>query len=661
MNPKEEVSELRQKLETYNYQYYVLDDPTVSDFVYDKLLRRLEELEEENPELKSPDSPTQRVGGAALTTFAPVEHPVPLESLQDVFSFEELEEFDRRLRETVPDAQYSVEPKIDGLSVALEYENGVFVRGATRGDGRIGEDVTENLKTIRSIPLRLPEDAPEHLIVRGEVFMPKPVFAALNEERELRGENLFANPRNAAAGSLRQQDPKVAAARKLDILLFNIQLADGAEFETHLETLAFMERMHMKVIPRFLCGTVQEAEERIREIGDGREAYPFDIDGAVVKLNSLAGRETLGSTAKFPRWAAAYKYPPEQKESVLKDIVIQVGRTGVLTPKAVIAPVRLAGTTVTNATLHNQDFITEKDIRIGDTVLVQKAGEIIPEIVSVCREKRPEGAEPYVFPSVCPVCGAPVERDEDGAAIRCTGAECPAQLMRHLVHFASRDAMDIEGLGPALIQSLVQAGFVKTPGDLYHITAQDVEQLERMGKKSAENLIQAVEKSKGNDLSKLLFAFGIRQVGQKAAKILAVRFGSLEKLRNASLEELTAVPDIGEITAQSLIAWMNAPQSIHLIETLKEAGVNMESLSAPVGDRLAGMTFVLTGELEHFTRKEAGERIERLGGKVSGSVSKKTTYVVAGEAAGSKLRKAQELQIPILSEQDLLDLLREEA
>ena len=661
MNPKEEVSELRQKLETYNYQYYVLDDPTVSDFVYDKLLRRLEELEEENPELKSPDSPTQRVGGAALTTFAPVEHPVPLESLQDVFSFEELEEFDRRLRETVPDAQYSVEPKIDGLSVALEYENGVFVRGATRGDGRIGEDVTENLKTIRSIPLRLPEDAPEHLIVRGEVFMPKPVFAALNEERELRGENLFANPRNAAAGSLRQQDPKVAAARKLDILLFNIQLADGAEFETHLETLAFMERMHMKVIPRFLCGTVQEAEERIRQIGDGREEYPFDIDGAVVKLNSLSERETLGSTAKFPRWAAAYKYPPEQKESVLKDIVIQVGRTGVLTPKAVIAPVRLAGTTVTNATLHNQDFITEKDIRIGDTVLVQKAGEIIPEIVSVCREKRPEGAEPYVFPSVCPVCGAPVERDEDGAAIRCTGAECPAQLMRHLVHFASRDAMDIEGLGPALIQSLVQAGFVKTPGDLYHITAQDVEQLERMGKKSAENLIQAVEKSKGNDLSKLLFAFGIRQVGQKAAKILAVRFGSLEKLRNASLEELTAVPDIGEITAQSLIAWMNAPQSIHLIETLKEAGVNMESLSAPVGDRLAGMTFVLTGELEHFTRKEAGERIEQLGGKVSGSVSKKTTYVVAGEAAGSKLRKAQELQIPILSEQNLLDLLREEA
>ena len=661
LNPKEEVSELRQKLETYNYQYYVLDDPTVSDFVYDKLLRRLEELEEENPELKSPDSPTQRVGGAALTTFAPVEHPVPLESLQDVFSFEELEEFDRRLRETVPDAQYSVEPKIDGLSVALEYENGVFVRGATRGDGRIGEDVTENLKTIRSIPLRLPEDAPEHLIVRGEVFMPKPVFAALNEERELRGENLFANPRNAAAGSLRQQDPKVAAARKLDILLFNIQLADGAEFETHLETLAFMERMHMKVIPRFLCGTVQEAEERIRQIGDGREEYPFDIDGAVVKLNSLSERETLGSTAKFPRWAAAYKYPPEQKESVLKDIVIQVGRTGVLTPKAVIAPVRLAGTTVTNATLHNQDFITEKDIRIGDTVLVQKAGEIIPEIVSVCREKRPEGAEPYVFPSVCPVCGAPVERDEDGAAIRCTGAECPAQLMRHLVHFASRDAMDIEGLGPALIQSLVQAGFVKTPGDLYHITAQDVEQLERMGKKSAENLIQAVEKSKGNDLSKLLFAFGIRQVGQKAAKILAVRFGSLEKLRNASLEELTAVPDIGEITAQSLIAWMNAPQSIHLIETLKEAGVNMESLSAPVGDRLAGMTFVLTGELEHFTRKEAGERIEQLGGKVSGSVSKKTTYVVAGEAAGSKLRKAQELQIPILSEQNLLDLLREEA
>ena len=657
LNPKEEVSELRQKLETYNYQYYVLDDPTVSDFVYDKLLRRLEELEEENPELKSPDSPTQRVGGAALTTFAPVEHPVPLESLQDVFSFEELEEFDRRLRETVPDAQYSVEPKIDGLSVALEYENGVFVRGATRGDGRIGEDVTENLKTIRSIPLRLPEDAPEHLIVRGEVFMPKPVFAALNEERELRGENLFANPRNAAAGSLRQQDPKVAAARKLDILLFNIQLADGAEFETHLETLEFMERMHMKVIPRFLCTTVQEAEERIRQIGDGREEYPFDIDGAVVKLNSLAGRETLGSTAKFPRWAAAYKYPPEQKESVLKDIVIQVGRTGVLTPKAVIAPVRLAGTTVTNATLHNQDFITEKDIRIGDTVLVQKAGEIIPEIVSVDRSRRPEGTAPYHLPETCPVCGAPVSRDPDGAAVRCTGAECPAQLLRNLTHFASRDAMDIEGCGPAVIQQLVDNGLVRNAADLYSLRTEEVVGLERMGAKSAANLISAIEKSRSNDLGKLLFALGIRQVGAKAAQVLAVRFGTLDALAAATEEELTEIPDVGGITARYITEWMAQPQSQDLIRRLKEAGVNMTATRKQVDQRFAGMTFVLTGTLEHFDRKAAEAMITDRGGKASGSVSKKTTYVVAGEAAGSKLQKAQSLGIPVLTEAEFAAML----
>lgn len=660
LNPQEEVEKLRQTLEAYNYQYYVLDAPTISDFEYDQMLRRLEVLEAEHPELQSADSPTQRVGGMALTTFQPVTHKVPLESLQDLFSNEEVEEFDQRLRETIPDAQYVVEPKIDGLSVALEYENGVFVRGATRGDGRIGEDVTENLKTIRSIPLRLPEGAPKQLIVRGEVFMPKQVFEALNEQRELNGENLFANPRNAAAGSLRQQDPKVAAARKLDILLFNIQWVDGATFSTHLETLNFMEQQHLKVIPRFLCTSVEEVEQCITQIGDQRETFSFDIDGAVIKLNSLAGREALGSTAKFPRWAAAFKYPPEQKESVVEDIVVQVGRTGVLTPKAIVKPVRLAGTTVTNATLHNQDFIREKDIRIGDTVLVQKAGEIIPEIVSVCLQKRPAGTQPYEFPSICPVCGAPVARDEDGAAVRCTGAECPAQLLRHLTHFASRDAMDIEGLGPAAVESLVRAGLVKTPGDLYHLNVQDVAQLERMGQKSAENLIAAIEKSKGNDLSRLLFAFGIRQVGQKAAKLLASRFQTMERLSHATVEELTSISDIGAITAQSIVDWMTQPQSIHLLNTLREAGVNMESTVQPAGEQLAGMTFVLTGELTRFSRKEAGERIEQLGGKVSSSVSKKTTYVIAGEAAGSKLRKAQELGIPVLDEAEFLSLIETE-
>ena len=660
LNPQEEVEKLRQTLEAYNYQYYVLDAPTISDFEYDQMLRRLEVLEAEHPELQSADSPTQRVGGMALTTFQPVTHKVPLESLQDLFSNEEVEEFDQRLRETIPDAQYVVEPKIDGLSVALEYENGVFVRGATRGDGRIGEDVTENLKTIRSIPLRLPEGAPKQLIVRGEVFMPKQVFEALNEQRELNGENLFANPRNAAAGSLRQQDPKVAAARKLDILLFNIQWVDGATFSTHLETLNFMEQQHLKVIPRFLCTSVEEVEQCITQIGDQRETFSFDIDGAVIKLNSLAGREALGSTAKFPRWAAAFKYPPEQKESVVEDIVVQVGRTGVLTPKAIVKPVRLAGTTVTNATLHNQDFIREKDIRIGDTVLVQKAGEIIPEIVSVCLQKRPAGTQPYEFPSICPVCGAPVARDEDGAAVRCTGAECPAQLLRHLTHFASRDAMDIEGLGPAAVESLVRAGLVKTPGDLYHLNVQNVAQLERMGQKSAENLIAAIEKSKGNDLSRLLFAFGIRQVGQKAAKLLASRFQTMERLSHATVEELTSISDIGAITAQSIVDWMTQPQSIHLLNTLREAGVNMESTVQPAGEQLAGMTFVLTGELTRFSRKEAGERIEQLGGKVSSSVSKKTTYVIAGEAAGSKLRKAQELDIPVLDEAEFLSLIETE-
>lgn len=660
MEIEQEINRLRQELDRANYEYYMLDAPTMSDYDFDHKLRRLEELEAAHPELITPDSPTQRVGGKVAEGFAEVVHQVPLESLQDVFSMEELSEFGQRVKEAVEGVSYDVEPKVDGLSVALEYENGVFVRGATRGDGRVGEDVTQNLKTIRSIPLRLPESLPR-FIVRGEVFMPKSVFHKLNEERELNGQSLFANPRNAAAGSLRQLDPKIAAARRLDILVFNVQYAEGKTFDTHLETLEYLESQHFRVIPHTPCASMEECSRQIEAIGDGRENFDFDIDGAVVKVNSLADRAILGSTAKFPRWAAAYKYPPEQKPSKVVDIVVQVGRTGVLTPKAVIEPVRLAGTTVTNATLHNQDFIAEKDVRVGDTVLVQKAGEIIPEIVSVLKEKRPQGAVPFRFPDRCPVCGAAVVRDEDGAAIRCTGAECPAQLMRHLVHFASRDAMDIEGLGPANVENLVNAGLLKTPGDLYALRAEDVAQLDRMGKKSAQNLIDAIEKSKENDLSKLLTAFGIRQVGQKAAQVLARQFGTLDALAAAGEEALTEVPDIGAVTAQSIAAWFADPQSQHLMETLKAAGVNMESHAQPVGDKLAGLTFVLTGELSGFTRKEAGERIEALGGKVSGSVSKKTSYVVAGEAAGSKLRKAQELNVPILDEAAFVAMLEGES
>ena len=657
MNDFNEIETLRQELTQAGYEYYVLDNPVMSDYDYDHKLRRLEELETAHPELATPDSPTQRVGGQPLEAFTQVAHRVPLESLQDVFDFEELEAFDQRVKGAVHEVEYVVEPKVDGLSVALEYEGGLFVRGATRGDGRVGEDVTENLRTVRSIPLKIP-NAPPRLIVRGEVFMPKKVFHALNEERERRGEALFANPRNAAAGSLRQLDPKVAASRKLDILVFNVQYAEGETFSTHEETLNYLRDKGFKVIPHYSCDSVSQVTERIAQIGEGREAFQFDIDGAVIKVNSLSQRETLGSTAKFPRWAAAYKYPPEVKSAQVVDIVIQVGRTGVLTPKAVLTPVRLAGTTVTNATLHNQDFISEKDIRIGDTVLVRKAGEIIPEVLSVVEDKRPEGTQPYFLPKACPVCGAPVERDEDGAHIRCTGAECPAQLLRNLAHFASRDAMDIEGLGIAVMENLVNAELVKTPGDLYFLNEEDVAQLDRMGKRSAKKLLASLEKSKEQDLSRLIYAFGIRQVGQKAGKILAARFQTMDTLQNAALEELTAVDDIGEITAQSILDWMASPQSQHLIQRLKEAGVNMTAAEQGSDQRFAGMTFVLTGALEKFTRDEATGMIESRGGKAAGSVSKKTTYVVAGEAAGSKLRKAQELGIPVLTEEEFLELIK---
>ena len=659
MDYREEMKQLRDYLNQQSYLYYVLDAPVIPDYEYDKLNRRLEELEAEHPEEITPDSPTQRVGDKILEGFETYTHPVPLESLQDVFSGEEVAEFCNRMTEALGDAvAYSVEPKVDGLSVALEYRDGVFVRGATRGDGRVGEDVTENLKTVRSIPMTLPDKLPR-LIVRGEVYMSRAVFAEINAQRELQGKPLMANPRNAAAGSLRQLDPRVCAERKLDIQIFNLQLAEGMTFASHAETLEYLATQHFKVIPHVTLTGTEAVQAEIARINDERMDYPFDIDGAVMKVDHLADRERLGSTAKAPKWAVAFKYPPEKKYSRVTDIVVQVGRTGVLTPKAVLEPVRLAGTTVTNATLHNQDFITEKDIRVGDTVLVQKAGEIIPEILEVDLKKRPEGTEPYTLPQTCPVCGAPVLRDEDGAAARCTGAECPAQLLRNLTHFASRGAMDIDGCGPAVVQQLVDAGLVHTAADLYRLHAADVARLDRMGDKSAENLIRAIENSKANDLSRLLYGLGIRQVGEKAAKVIAARFGSMEALMAATEEELTAVPDVGGITARCITEYFAGPQAKDLIARLAAAGVNMTSTAAPVGDLLAGKTFVLTGELTAFSRKEAGEKLEALGAKVSGSVSKKTSCVVAGEAAGSKLRRAQELGVPVLDEEAFLVLIGE--
>lgn len=656
MDVKSKIEVLRELLNEWGHLYYVLDAPTASDYVYDQKLRELEELEAAHPEWITPDSPTQRVGGKAVESFPPVSHEVPLQSLQDVFAPEELAAFHRRVQETAGALDYVVEPKVDGLSVALEYLDGVFVRGATRGDGMIGEDVTENLRTVRSIPMKL-KDAPHRLIVRGECYMARTVFQQLNEERAIKEEPLLANPRNAAAGSLRQLDPKIAAQRRLDCIIFNIQFRDGVPFETDAQQLDYLEQLRFRVIPHPTIVALEAVQQEIDRLGEQRYDYPYEMDGVVVKVNRLAEREIFGSTAKFPRWAVAWKYPPERKPAKVRDIVVQVGRTGVLTPKVVTEPVRLAGTTVTNATLHNQDFITEKDVRIGDTVLIQKAGEIIPQVVSVDLTKRPAGTTPYHLPMFCPVCGAPVTRDPDGAALRCTGAECPAQLMRNLVHFASRDCMDIEGLGPAVVRVLVEQKLLQTPGDLYDLQVEQVAQLERMGEKSAQNLIAAIEASKGRDLSRLIHAFGIRQVGSKGAQALAKRFGTLDALMAADQETLTEVPDIGGITAQCLTEWFQNPQAQHLIQKLREAGVNFVSQQQDVGTRFSGMTFVLTGTLEQLTRAQAKAKIEENGGKVSGSVSKKTTYVVAGEEAGSKLTKAASLGVPILAEKEFLELL----
>lgn len=657
METQNRINELTEILNRANYRYYVLDDPEMADYDYDLLLRELEELEANHPELLRSDSPTQRVGGEALSQFQKVVHPVPLMSLQDVFSHEELTDFLNKIHQQHPDCLFSVEPKIDGLSVALEYENGVFIRGATRGDGVEGEDVTENLKTIRSIPMTIP-NASSRLIVRAEVFMPKKSFEALNERQEAAGKPLFANPRNAAAGSLRQLDPKIAAQRNLDAYIFNIQLIEGVSFSTHCESLEYLKERHFKVIPSKILGDTQRILSCVNDIDAQRETMTCDIDGAVIKIDDLVLREKLGATAKCPRWAVAYKYPPEIKPTVVEDIVVQVGRTGVLTPKAVVRPVRLAGTTVMNATLHNQDFISQRDIRIGDTVLIRKAGEIIPEILEVDFSKRPAGTKPYLLPVQCPVCGAVTTRDEEGAFLRCTGVACPAQLSRNIAHFVSRDAMDIEGLGGAIVDALIEKNLIKTPADIYSLELENIKTLWKSGETAAKKLLAAIEDSKQQDLSRLIYALGIRQVGSKTAKVLAGVFGNMESLAAASVDELTQVPDVGAITAEYIVQWFGQPQSEQMITKLREAGVNFNSLRTVTDSRFAGMTFVLTGTLTRFTRDEATEQIERFGGKASGSVSKKTTYVVVGENAGSKERKARELGIPILSEEAFLEMLK---
>lgn len=658
MEIQKQIDELRREIEYHNKLYYVDDAPVISDFDYDMLMQRLIKLEEEHPELITPDSPTQRVGGAALSQFTQVQHQVPLESLSDVFSFDELKAFGERMDSLLAaEHEYCVEPKIDGLSMSLEYENGVFVRGATRGNGLVGEDVTENLRTVRSLPLRI-IDAPERLVVRGEVYMSKSVFNELNAEREINGEQLLANPRNAAAGSIRQLDPKIAAQRKLDIVCFNMQYTSGEAYTRHSDTLDALKHMGFPVVPYKIYKTIDGCCERINRIGENRGDFAYDIDGAVIKINSLEQRTELGSTAKAPRWAVAYKYPPEKKESRVVDIVVQVGRTGVLTPKAVIEPVRLAGTTVTNATLHNQDNIDRLDIRIGDTVLVQKAGEIIPEVLSVNKEKRPENTVAFKMPDTCPECGAPVVRDEDGVALRCTSPECPAQRLRNLAHFASKEAMDIDGLGISVCESLINSGLVGSPAELYYLDAQSVASLDRMGKKSAENLINAINKSKQAGLARVICAFGIRQVGQKAAKTLAKHFKTLDKLMDASEFELMAVSDIGGITAGFIREWFDLPQSQHQIKLLREAGVSFESKEAVKDSRFAGMTFVLTGELSNYKRDEAAAIIESFGGKASSSVSKKTSVVLAGENAGSKLQKAIELGVKIIDEAEFETMIK---
>lgn len=649
------AKELREELNYHSHKYYVEDNPEIGDYEYDMLQRELAAIEKEHPELITPDSPTQRVGGSAAGMFEPVTHTVPLESLQDAFSFDEVRAFDARVKDVFPDAQYVVEPKIDGLSVALEYENGVFVRGSTRGDGVTGEDVTANLRTVNSIPLRLKTDV-ERIEVRGEVYMPKKVFASLVEEQELNGEKTFKNPRNAAAGSLRQKNPVITASRKLDIFVFNIQQYSGNDIVAHRQSIGFLKTLGFKTVPFYnKFDTIDEVIAELNRIGEIRSSLPFDIDGAVIKVDSFAQRAEIGSTAKFPRWALAYKYPPEEKETTLIDVEVAVGRTGVLTPTAVFEPVLVAGSTVSRATLHNQDFIDEKDIRLGDRVVIRKAGDIIPEVIRVISHK--EGSERFVLPEVCPSCGAKVIREEDEAAVRCVNPECPAQLLRNLIHFCSRDAMDIEGMGDAVLEKLVASGMLTKASEIYTLKKEDFMTLEGFKDKSSQNLVDAVEKSKSNDLSKLVFALGIRHVGQKAGKILADYFGSMEAIMSTTVEDLTAIEGFGGIMAQSVADFFALEQSKREIEALAALGVNMLSQKEKIDNRFEGKTFVLTGTLPTLSRNEASELIEKYGGKTASSVSKKTSYVLAGEEAGSKLVKAQTLGITIITEEEFREMI----
>lgn len=634
--------------------YYVKDAPEISDYEYDALMRELLAIESEYPQLVTEDSPSRRVGGEALTLFEPVVHTVRMESLQDVFSMEELLDFDRRVRAAGVKDAYCVEPKIDGLSVSLEYENGVFVRGSTRGNGDVGENITENLRTIRSVPLRL-KNAPEYIEVRGEVYMSHASFAALRRLQEERGEEPAKNPRNAAAGSLRQKNPGITASRNLDIFLFNIQQLRGETLSAHDRSLEYMRELGFKVLPYKLCGTIEEVMEEVRRIGESRGNLPYDIDGAVIKVNDFEARRILGSTAKFPKWAAAYKYPPEEKETVLRDVEIAVGRTGVLTPTAVFEPVLLAGTTVTRAQLHNEDYIREKEIGVGDRILVRKAGDVIPEVVRVTRHA--EARVPFVMPRVCPSCGEEAVRDPDKSAVRCLNPDCPAQLLRALIHFVSRPAMDIEGLGEKLLEQLTDAGLVHSPADLYTLTAGQLASLERMGEKSAANILGALERSKSNDLYRLVYGLGILHVGEKAAKLLCARFGSMDEILAASVEEIAQIEGFGEITAKSVAAYFGTAKARALIERLRTLGLNMQAEVKAAGTKLSGMTFVLTGTLPTLRRSEAAALIEENGGTVSSSVSKLTSYVLAGEDAGSKLTKAQSLGIPVINEEEFLRMI----
>ena len=652
---RKRAEELRVIIEKNNRLYYDQDAPELEDFEYDALNRGLKQIEAEYPELVTASSPTQHVGGTASSKFSKVTHAVKMESLQDAFSFDELREFDTRVREAGIRPEYVVEAKIDGLSVSLEYRMGQLVRGSTRGDGDVGEDVTANLRTVRSIPLKIKTPLP-FIEVRGEVYMPKSVFASLVTRQELDGEKPFKNPRNAAAGSLRQKDSKVTAGRGLDIFVFNVQQIEGAELSSHKQSLDFLREQGFHTIPFYTrFDNITDVISELKRIGEIRSGLEYDIDGAVIKVDDFAQRERLGSTSKFPKWAVAFKYPPEEKTTKLVDIEIGVGRTGVLTPTAVFEPVLLAGSTVSRATLHNQDFITEKDIRIGDEVAIRKAGDIIPEVVRVVSHA--ENSVPYILPSICPSCSAPVIREEGEAAVRCVNPECPAQLLRNVIHFCSRDAMDIEGLGDALVEKFISENLISNVADIYDITAGEIMMLEGHQEKSAKNLVEAIERSKQNDLSRLLFALGIRHIGQKAAKLLSEHFGDIDSIIAASEEEIAEIDGFGGIMAKSAAEFFSMTQTADLIERLKAAGVNMKSLKEKSDDqRFAGLTFVLTGTLPTLSRKEATEIIENFGGKASSSVSKKTSYVVAGEEAGSKLQKATDLGIPVITQDDLLKM-----